>query len=328
MCKNIRLLFSNRSFYFTLIFVCLLASFLLNIFALIVPFIDVRKVLHPVTHYNLIRSIFLMWDNGLVILAIIVVICSIIFPFAKLTVLASGLLHFKRVNTDAFLIKWVEILGKWSMVDVFIVCFILALTNDQVFVDSRPRIGLYAFILAIMLSLISGSLLIQSLHSEAQGKTFAHKSRPPLWYGIVVVLSALGWLGVLVLPFVSIDDWLLRDHAFTVATFIWAISQQRAPLIAVVLVSFLVLIPALELILDWSIWYGLRHGQTCSLRRFAVNLIRPWSMIDVFLIALIIFLLEGQSLMTLEPGWGIVMLVMIVVINGLKAFARVRLFRT
>ena len=116
----------------------------------------VEMALNPTEVYTLFGTVRLMWSSGLWFLAIVIVFFSILFPFAKLIILTDCCFMLARRTITLAkirLLHLVEVMGKWSMIDVLIVCFVLALTNDQLFISAEPKIGIFTFMTGVLLSL-------------------------------------------------------------------------------------------------------------------------------------------------------------------------------
>ena len=137
-----------------LVLTMILCSLHFNILALTTPFLTIYHVIGSNEVYSLFGAVKLMWGYELYIIAILIVGFSIIFPFIKLSILFLVCFVVKRPKVRYRLITTVEYLGKWSMLDVFVVCIMLVLTNNQVFVSSEPNIGVYYFLLAILISIV------------------------------------------------------------------------------------------------------------------------------------------------------------------------------
>src|SRR5262249_8305667 len=140
----------------------LLASFALNVTALFIPFLDVRRGLST-DDYSLPRSIVLLWEKGLYVLAVVIVAFSVCFPFAKLAVLWGVLFDRWSEKRGRRWLDFVERYGKWSMVDVFMVCLMIALADDQLLLDASPRIGILCFTLAIVISMVCSAWMHATL---------------------------------------------------------------------------------------------------------------------------------------------------------------------
>lgn len=88
-----------------------LASFALNVTALFVPFLDMRRGLSN-SDFSLPKSVSLMWESHLYVLAVIIVVLSVCLPFFKLGVLASIVIGWISPGKRAGRLQLVERLGR------------------------------------------------------------------------------------------------------------------------------------------------------------------------------------------------------------------------
>lgn len=274
-----------------------------NVAALLTPFMNVR-IGFSTKPYSLFSSVEMMWSTELYVLAVLIVAFSVVFPFAKLAILAwvvaAPAIDLRRRH---WLVA-VERLGKWSMLDVFLVCLILTLTSGQLLVGAEPLIGIPLFVLAILLSMTCGELLTASLHDD----TGAH-AKPPLRAGAYLALSALCLAGTIGLPFLRINDWKLSNHAYSVVTVVPTLWKEGSILSALIVGLFLIIAPIAAWLASARWWWCRRAGQPAPLSHARARLMRRWSMLDVFGLALAIFLVEGDYLMKTEVRWGALFLV-------------------
>ena len=282
-----------------LIFALLAVSLGCNVASLLTPFMDLR--VGPFSDpYSLTRSVKMMWSQGLYVLAVLVVGFSVFFPFAKLGVLAwvAG-----GHALDPRRRRWlgvVEKLGKWSMLDVFLVCLILTLTSGQIMVGAKPLIGIPLFVAAILLSMLSGELLTAALRHKVP----AHPHRPSAHAGIYLLLQGLALIGTLTVPILRISDWKLADHAYSVITVVPTLWEKNSPVSAVVVAAFLVVAPLVGWLATLRHWWERRADRSANRSHALAHLLHRWSMLDVFGLALAIFLVEGDYLMRTEVRWG------------------------
>ena len=142
------------------------SSATLNVLALCVPFMQMERMFFFEDQYSLPHSVALMWGQGYYLLAGVILAFSIIFPFGKLAALMTlWFVRFDHVGRRR-LLEVLGFMGKWSMLDVFIVALLLVISQSQLFLDAQPKIGLYLFVFAILLSMIS-SLIIERLAKVA-----------------------------------------------------------------------------------------------------------------------------------------------------------------
>ncbi|GAB5558425.1 MAG: hypothetical protein SynsKO_00720 [Synoicihabitans sp.] len=285
------------------VWLLLAVSFGCNVAVLFVPFMDLRKGLST-EPYSLFRSVQMFWQSGLFVLAVLVVAFSVLFPFAKLAVLAKVTF---TPDPGERLLAWlhrVERFAKWSMLDVFLVCLILALTSGQFFVGAKPLAGIPLFIAAIVLSMIAGEILSAALASENK-----EEREPPIppngWW---LALSGLALVATLLLPFLGIQDWRLVDRSFSIVMMVPALWLQGAYISSILTGLFLVVAPVAAWSMSFVSWRKLRASEDNShVNQWAAGM-RRWSMLEVFGLALAVFALEGDHLMKTEIQWGALLL--------------------
>ena len=275
-----------------------------NVAVLFTPFMRLRIGLGS-TDYTLMRSVEMLWDSGLGVLAILVFGFSVVFPFAKLATLAAVTFAPRVTPRHQAWLAGVERAGKWSMLDVFLVCLILTLTSGQVMVGAEPRVGIPLFVAAILLSLTAGEVL-----SVAVGRhPHAPRGRPSDAAGVWLALSGVALAAAVSLPFLRINDWLLANRSYGIVSLGTTLLREGSWLPALLAWGFLVVTPALHWIATLRWWLKTRRGEDASAAWRRRQAYARWSMLDVFGLALGIFLVEGDYLMKTEVRWGALLLV-------------------
>lgn len=91
-----------------------------------------------------------LWNNGDKTLGAIVFLFSVVFPTAKTLVAAIAF----RAGNDVrgALTPMLQALGKWSMLDVFLVAITIVFIKSFASFSLEPRIGLYLFALGVVLN--------------------------------------------------------------------------------------------------------------------------------------------------------------------------------
>lgn len=284
----------------------LAVSFACNVAVLFLPFMELRKGLGT-EPYSLIRSVRMMWSTGLYVLAVLVVGFSVVFPFAKLAVLAALCLRGRLGPRGRAALAWVERLGKWSMLDVFLVCLILTLTSGQLVVGAKPQAGIPLFVAAIMLSLATGTMLATKLETEPEPI--------PSIGGWWLATAGLALAGTLTLPFLQIHDWFLADRSYSIASLSLTLLRHGAWVAGIVAALFLVIAPLGQWFAALRLWRNKRRGKPTARAQRHLYFWRRWSMLDVFGLALAVFLVEGKQLMRTEVRWGALFLVAMVTVR-------------
>ncbi len=105
---------------------------------------------------GIIGSINKLFESGENIVAFTILLFSVIIPLLKITTLIFTLL-FKKFHFAHHLVNFFKHLGKWSMLDVFVVAiFLVYLSSNQGKVSrAEIQIGLYFFLTYVILSMIT-----------------------------------------------------------------------------------------------------------------------------------------------------------------------------
>jgi paraquat-inducible protein A len=116
--------------------------------------------------YSVWTGVVELWKQNELALAGILFFFSIVFPFAKLVGLT--VIWFLKLPKEGLtrLLHWLGILGKWSMLDVFVVAILIVLVKLGPLVKVEPRVGIYVFSAAIAASMLT-TMYIETLAKRA-----------------------------------------------------------------------------------------------------------------------------------------------------------------
>jgi paraquat-inducible protein A len=109
---------------------------------------------------TILQGVVLLWSPTGWPLSLIVLFASIMIPSAKIIALAYLLITVQRGsihNNDQRLrlYRTVEIIGRWSMVDVFVDTFTAALVQLQPLMAVEPGPGLFFFAAVVVLTMLA-----------------------------------------------------------------------------------------------------------------------------------------------------------------------------
>jgi hypothetical protein len=198
--------------------------------------------------FSMVNSTIEMWEAGAHSLAILIVIFSGLWPYSKqLTILGIWFLPTSRLTSErrGQILHWLDVLGKWSMVDVFVLLMSIAsfrisiespshldflpsnLFSLQMFVV--PLWGLYANMLAQIISQISSHMIIYYHRKSVDLATAAQQ----IEWGIEPSQN-------------DGDTNVLRNHQFKLdyeaSTKYAAVRKGVSTILAVTLFSFVILV--------------------------------------------------------------------------------------
>lgn len=109
---------------------------------------------------TILSGIIFLWKEGSWPLALLVFFASIVVPLLKLIalayLLASVQLGFaRRRHQRARLYRLVEFVGRWSMLDIYVVTILVALVHIQSLAEIRAGPGALAFGAVVVLTMFS-----------------------------------------------------------------------------------------------------------------------------------------------------------------------------
>ena len=108
---------------------------------------------------GIIGSINKLFESGESVVAFTILLFSILLPLLKSLTLTFTLM-FQSFSGSGMLVKFFKLIGKWSMLDVFVVAiFLVYLTsNGGGLTKAEIQVGLYFFLTYVILSMITAIL--------------------------------------------------------------------------------------------------------------------------------------------------------------------------
>lgn len=119
------------------------------------PIATVKKFWLIQNEFSLLGSIGELATNFSgqnILLLVIIILFTLIFPVAKLTTMFLQIKNYER-NWQNRMTRLVEAIGHFSMLDVFIIALMVLLLKLRVLVDVEVHGGFYWFTLSIVLSI-------------------------------------------------------------------------------------------------------------------------------------------------------------------------------
>lgn len=254
--------------------------------------------------YSIWGGIEILWEDGNTILAPTVFLFSMIFPVGKLLCLALVLSPW----TDRFdrrrMLAWLHLLGKWSMLDVFIVgVFVAAVQLGVAHADSRW--GIHVFALAIVMSM-GCTWLVTRLEEPVPEPASAPSAglRSPLGRFLALARS-LAIVGMLALPLLKVSKELAfgigPSNEVHLGHTTLRLAREGEFLLAVALGLFVIAIPILRAAFALRLrWLG---GEGRRALRMA-RALDAWAMVDVMGLGLLIVQVKLAELTKCELLWG------------------------
>lgn len=122
----------------------------------IAPIMTVETLLLLSDDISLLGSCWQLLREGEIFLFLVIFVFSVLFPILKLAV-ALYLWLLADVERPGFLrsLAWIETLGKWSMLDVFVVALSVVAIQVSIVTAVTIHAGIYLFSAAVVLSLLA-----------------------------------------------------------------------------------------------------------------------------------------------------------------------------
>ena len=138
----------------------LVAAMVLYLPANMLPIMDTESLVMGSHSDTIMSGIVLLWKTGSWVLAIIVFVASIMVPLLKMLALLTILIAVHqgvRVHCHDLgkLYRLLEIVGRWSMLDIFVVAILVTLVQLQFVAAVTPGKGAAAFGAVVVLTMLA-----------------------------------------------------------------------------------------------------------------------------------------------------------------------------
>lgn len=138
----------------------LIAAVALYIPANVLPIMNIESLFFGDSGHTILGGVVDLWQSGSWDIALIVFVASIVVPLVKMLVLTTlvsstqkGNRFYLRQRTKLY--KMIEIIGQWSMLDVFVVILLAALAHFQGLMEISAGPAAGAFGLVVVLTMVA-----------------------------------------------------------------------------------------------------------------------------------------------------------------------------
>jgi paraquat-inducible protein A len=137
----------------------LIAAAICYIPANVLPVLTTNTAAGPESD-TILQGVVLLWSPTGWPLSLIVLFASIMIPSAKILALAYLVITVQRGSVEnneqrIRLYRMVELIGRWSMVDVFVDAFTASLVQLQPLMSVAPAPGLFFFAAVVVLTMLA-----------------------------------------------------------------------------------------------------------------------------------------------------------------------------
>jgi len=158
----------------------LIAGFILYVPANVLPIMHTGSLFGTQSD-TIMSGIVYLWTSGSWHLALIVFIASILVPSAKLLAMTFLLVSVQLRSTwdptqRTKMYRLVELVGRWSMLDIFVVAILVALVQLQALATIRAGLGAVAFGAVVVLTMFAAMEFDPRLIWDPQGGRRAQRT--------------------------------------------------------------------------------------------------------------------------------------------------------
>ena len=148
----------------------------------LLPVLDVQSSVKGEAKSTIISGVIQFWQDGDYPVAAIIFTASIMIPILKIIALtwlclAAG--HGRRPEATTRLYRVTEFIGRWSMVDVFVVAILVGVVQLGSVMTIYPGEGALAFAGVVILTMLAAMSFDPRLIWDAAAREGTRKRRPP-----------------------------------------------------------------------------------------------------------------------------------------------------
>lgn len=128
--------------------------------------------------HTIIEGIILFFEKGDYLVAIVIMTASLLIPMSKFLIIAFLVLSIQfrwdlSLHARLILYELVEFIGRWSMIDVFVVALLAALIRLGTVISILPGPGSICFALSVIFTMLSAQCIDTKLIWDESSKESA-----------------------------------------------------------------------------------------------------------------------------------------------------------
>ena len=140
-----------ENFLVNIMLVVLVALFAIGVWA---PMLTLKKLLFVHNTFSILSGIGQLVADGQYVLFLLIALFTLILPCCKIAVLFT-VWNTTRSSAKRRYVEWLSAIGKWSMLDVFVVAVLITSVKLGALASIEVHYGLYVFTAAVILMMIA-----------------------------------------------------------------------------------------------------------------------------------------------------------------------------
>lgn len=268
---------------------------------LTVPVVTFRTGLAHDT-FSVIGGIVDLAREGDVLLAGIVLAFSVVFPVLKLALLQYALHGPLSSERRARLVHALERLGRWSMLDVFVIAILIGAMHLGILSEAKAEPGIHVFAVGILLAMLATRSVLGLLREGPPVIVIAPASTTER--AVSLLALALFVLG-LFQPLIVVEKFRFFDREYSVLDATRRMLAEGERGLALAVLFFVVVLPLARLLGIVLLRCARRPERFAR----AVLALEEWAMLDVFGLALLVVVAKLGSVASVElrPGFWVLL---------------------
>jgi len=135
----------------------------------LLPVMTIRTLYVFYDEVSILTGAFRLLDSGDYLLFALIVLFTVVLPVGKLVFawLAWSRLRIADPRLHHAL-RWVEAVGRWSMLDVFVIAILVVVIKLSLISDVAIHAGLYVFAVAVILSMVAVRRIAALAHRKLE----------------------------------------------------------------------------------------------------------------------------------------------------------------
>ncbi len=243
----------------------------------------------PPDHYSVFGGVADLWAEGNRLLAVILFSFSVVFPALKCC--ALGWMWFRPMDPRrrAGLGHWLKPLGKWSMLDMFVVAALVgAVQLRGPFIElatANIEPAAYLFAGAILLSLVLSFWIARLADDQSGDEHFI----PKLDFSLVIAAwgAAICLGAALTQPILRVSKKIF-SHVYSADSAVAGLLKHHDEPLLVILLLFVVLLPLIYFLWLGSMALMQRTGRNVDRALSYLVFIERWAMVDVYCLGVLL----------------------------------------
>jgi paraquat-inducible protein A len=261
----------------------IVASLLLVLVGLFTPMATLDQIFLPPDTYSLAGGVFDLFAEGELLLGSIIFLFSIVFPIGKVLVLIRVYGRRRQSKSSPVRLGLLEFLGKWSMLDVFVLAITFGAANLGVLSAVEIHWGIYCYGAGVILSIIATLQLSWSCNDDPDGSAAIQGSR------LIHGLTLTSFLAGMLLPLAEIEKWIFWERQYSVISALPGLLAAGEYLMPLILFCFVLVLPVMHFLCSGLVRW--QSNPSASLRRKA-SFVEKWAMFDVYALAMLLVFIK------------------------------------